>query len=209
MRNFNYRQDRKLVNSDIPLNAECLRFYDPFDYEIDIRVLPQKIETIIFNAQYNKKINLNVLPYRLRLLIFGLHYNQKIDKDVLPDSLTGIHFGYEYNQQIDLDVLPPSLLSIHFGVSFNQPLMINGKSIFHQCEKLLYVRFDNRNINIDHKAFNYKTRVYIRYDIKETEITDYIHVLKIIDEILPMPIAEEIILHVEISYIRNSPKNKS
>jgi hypothetical protein len=54
--------------------------------------------------------------------------------------------------------------------------------------------YNNPDTIINHKAFSYNTKIYIKYDC---DITDHIHILKSIDDLLPMPIAEEIIPNIK------------
>jgi len=117
----------------------------------------------------------------LRFSFFS-KYDQKIGPNVLPINLEEITFGSYYNQKIDVGVLPDNLKIIKF----------NFKPEFRS-------RFEFQSeteIKLNYESFSCNTKVYIGRD----DITSYIHILKSIDDLLPMPIAEEIIPYIYNKY---------
>jgi len=105
----------------------------------------------------------------------------------LPNSLT--HFT------IGSDIFKDS--------SFKKPLFINGKSVLPdslECFNFYGSEIDDYSglrFTITHNAFTYNTKIYFNDD----DITKYIHILKNIDDSLPMPIAEEIIDNIFIGHV--------
>lgn len=174
-----------------------------YNQTLDIGVLPNSLAHFTFAG--NSKINIGVLPSSLKYFIYN--GTQKIDIGVLPDGLRQLTFGYNYNKKIDLGVLPNSLIHLTFRGFFDQPLMIDGHSILPNDLKFLKFEFMPK-FETYYKCFPYDTQIFCeRYDkhdwkyIGSTNIKKHIDMLKILDEFLPLPIAEEIIPNVDIRYM--------
>jgi len=89
------------------------------------------------------------------------------------------------------NVLPNTLTHLTFGYWYDHSLSVNGRSVLP--DKLEYIAFDCINIITNYKAFSYNTKIY---KLNYGDITNLIHILKIIDDTMPMPIAEEIIPNI-------------
>lgn len=199
-----FNENRKITKDDIIPNMTKIIFRWYYDHKIEPNILSDtSLMNITFGYSYNQKIKRDVLPHKLEELIFGYCYNKKIKEHILPPNLKCLVFGKSYNQEIDINVLPCNLKCLVIGVDFCQSFIINGKSILPNSLHEIY--FNNRYIPFDHKALttiNKYIKVYLfkswikitsQQIKKEYEnITSYIDILRMIDDILPLPIAEEI-----------------
>lgn len=179
--------------------------------EGEITAFPDSIEVLhlgmIFNQPY--VINgINWLPPNLKKLVLEKHvgwdksliYQPKNDgvyKRVLPDGLKIIEFinDSDFNGPLveqGIRCIPDSVEIIYFGREYRQPLIINGICGLPPNIKLIH--FENENYVIDPKIVDHLNNIpdiFIGHDI--TNFGDILFACKCIKDILPMPIADEII----------------
>lgn len=189
----------------LPNSLTHLEFGYCYNQKIDVGALPDSLTHLTFSYCYNQTIYQKVLPDTLTHLTFGVKYNKNLDNALRTcNRLTHLVLGGDYDQPIHF--LPDSLLHITLGYKFQKPPIINGKSVLPKNLKEIY--FNNSNIIINYAAFsslNDNINVYIfdkwghirnNYVRMYNNISDHINILKLIDMILPMPIAQEIIPNV-------------
>lgn len=181
----------------LPENLETLTFGDLYDIPIKKGVLPKGLKNLNFGNRYDREIEENVLPDSLEVITFGRSYNKPFGQGVLPEGLNVIIFGDEYNQPIGLNVLPSTLKHIVFGKYFTKTLMIKNKKVLP--EGVENIDIYNDKYIIYHRTFN--LNMNIRIVSKKTgsmiNITDDIHRLLLIDELLPSCVADPILFYLK------------
>lgn len=210
--------DEKIEIGVLPESLNCFYMSEWYNQKLDIGVLPLNLKEIRFGFWYNHGIEEGVLPPNITHLTLSSRYNKKIDRGVLPKSLKHIYFVNEYDpdvyndyeipdyatdvckdREIQVDILPDDIVldEITFGYGFDKPLIKDGIQKLKNVKKINFVKNKHGmkifNIDqIDHRAFIYNQQIFLN----ENDITQYIHKKICVSDVLPMPIADEIIYNI-------------
>lgn len=212
---FGYGYDLHNQNiqiGSIPPNLTHLIFDGRYNRPIDKGVLPDSLIYLNFGCEYNQKIDIDVLPSNLIYLVFSDCYDQPLlinGKSIIPQSVRSVCFNntmepittlsdqykaFTYDMKIylrkDYECVNPDESSDHekYYVEIDDIGDITNDNLY------IFDGVNKRSIPFWSVNVSYNSKKY-------QDISNDIHKLLLIDDMLPMPIAEEINYHIRMNFI--------